>query len=145
MRPGSSPLPATTSVVVSKSYTQRERADLRGSRGDQPRRPGVSLSKLLRNFNVPQGGAQLAKKRRRHGGGPQRHQASSHLSPACLRSGPREFFEPFLIATEDAAERCPIFERPGTDFTQALSGVIEHRHGQHTYILHPGDTLYVPG
>jgi len=37
------------------------------------------------------------------------------------------------------------FEHPGTEFIHMLKGVIEYRHGQHTYILHPGDTLHVPG
>ena len=59
--------------------------------------------------------------------------------------GPHKLFEPFLITMEDEAERFPVFQHPGTEFIHMLKGVIEYRHGQHTYILHPGDTLHVPG
>jgi transcriptional regulator with XRE-family HTH domain len=75
---------------------------------------GVSLSTLFRNFDVPQGGAQLVKK----GAG---------------------------ITMQDEAERFPVFQHPGTEFIHMLKGVIEYRHGQQTYILHPGDTLTFQG
>jgi quercetin dioxygenase-like cupin family protein len=46
---------------------------------------------------------------------------------------------------DDEAERFPIFEHPGTEFIHMLKGVIEYRHGQETYVLHPGDTLTFQG
>ncbi|CAG9274394.1 helix-turn-helix domain-containing protein [Paraburkholderia unamae] len=102
---------------------------------------GVSLSTLFRNFDVPQGGAQLVKK----GAGMEvvrkgtKRGHTYHL--LAYDQGPRKAFEPFLITLEDEAERFPTFEHPGTEFIHMLKGVIEYRHGQQTYILHPGDTL----
>ena len=102
---------------------------------------GVSLSTLFRNFDVPQGGAQLVKK----GTGMEvvrkgtKRGHTYHL--LAYDQGPRKAFEPFLITMEDEAERFPTFEHPGTEFIHMLKGVIEYRHGQQTYILHPGDTL----
>ena len=102
---------------------------------------GVSLSTLFRNFDVPQGGAQLVKK----GTGMEvvrkgtKRGHTYHL--LAYDQGPRKAFEPFLITMEDEAERFPTFEHPGTEFIHMLKGVIEYRHGQQTYVLHPGDTL----
>ena len=102
---------------------------------------GVSLSSLFRNFDVPQGDAQLVKK----GAGMEvvrkgtKRGHTYHL--LAYDQGPRKAFEPFLITLEDEAERFPTFEHPGTEFIHMLKGVIEYRHGQQTYILHPGDTL----
>ncbi|NIE62491.1 XRE family transcriptional regulator [Burkholderia sp. Ax-1719] len=102
---------------------------------------GVSLSTLFRHFDVPQGGAQLVKK----GTGMEvvrkgtKRGHTYHL--LAYDQGPRKAFEPFLITMEDEAERFPTFEHPGTEFIHMLKGVLEYRHGQHTYVLHPGDTL----
>ncbi|WP_042264513.1 helix-turn-helix domain-containing protein [Paraburkholderia heleia] len=102
---------------------------------------GVSLSSLFRNFDVPQGDAQLVKK----GAGMEvvrkgtKRGHTYHL--LAYDQGPRKPFEPFLITLEDEAERFPTFEHPGTEFIHMLKGVIEYRHGQQTYVLHPGDTL----
>ncbi|WP_321889513.1 helix-turn-helix domain-containing protein [Paraburkholderia bannensis] len=102
---------------------------------------GVSLSTLFRGFDVPQGGAQLVKK----GAGMEvvrkgtKRGHTYHL--LAYDQGPRKAFEPFLITMDDEAERFPTFEHPGTEFIHMLKGVLEYRHGQHTYVLHPGDTL----
>ena len=93
---------------------------------------GVSMSTLFRNFDVPQGGAQLVKK----GGGMEvvrkgtKRGHTYHL--LAYDQGPRKLFEPFLITMEDEAERFPVFEHPGTEFIHMLKGVIEYRHGQQT-------------
>ena len=106
---------------------------------------GVSLSMLFRNFDVPQGGAQLVKK----GSGMEvvrKGTKSGHTYHLlAYDQGPRKLFEPFLITMEDVAERFPVFQHPGTEFIHMLKGVIEYRHGQQTYVLHPGDTLTFQG
>ena len=102
---------------------------------------GVSLATLFRNFDVPQGGAQLVRK----GTGMEvvrkgtKRGHTYHL--LAYDQGPRKAFEPFLITMDDEAERFPTFEHPGTEFIHMLRGVLEYRHGQQTYVLHPGDTL----
>ncbi|TKC79250.1 helix-turn-helix transcriptional regulator [Trinickia terrae] len=106
---------------------------------------GVSMSTLFRNFDVPQGGAQLVKK----GAGMEvvrkgtQRGHTYHL--LAYDQGPRKLFEPFLITMDDESERFPVFQHSGTEFIHMLKGVIEYRHGQQTYILHPGDTLTFRG
>jgi transcriptional regulator with XRE-family HTH domain len=106
---------------------------------------GVSMSALFRNYDIPDGGAQFVKK----GAGMEvvrkgtKRGHTYHL--LAYDQGPRKIFEPFLITMDDEAERFPIFEHPGTEFIHMLKGVIEYRHGQQTYVLHPGDTLTFQG
>ena len=59
--------------------------------------------------------------------------------------GPTKTFEPFLITIDHESETFPIFEHPGTEFIYMLEGSIEYRHGQHTYVLNPGDALTFDG
>lgn len=102
---------------------------------------GVSMSTLFRGFDVPEGGAQLVKK----GDGMEvvrkgtRRGHTYHL--LAYDQGPKKRFEPFLITMDDESETFPVFEHQGTEFIHMLKGVIEYRHGQQTYILHPGDTI----
>ncbi|MBB5411251.1 MULTISPECIES: helix-turn-helix domain-containing protein [unclassified Paraburkholderia] len=102
---------------------------------------GVSMSTLFRRFDVPEGGAQLVKK----GEGMEvvrkgtKRGHTYHL--LAYDQGPKKLFEPFLITMDDESETFPVFEHQGTEFIHMLKGVIEYRHGQQTYILHPGDTL----
>jgi transcriptional regulator with XRE-family HTH domain len=106
---------------------------------------GVSLSTLFRNYDVPRGGAQFVRK----GGGMEVVRKGTtrghtyHL--LAYDQGPKKIFEPFLITMDDESERFPVFEHPGTEFIHMLKGVIEYRHGQQTYVLHPGDTLTFQG
>lgn len=102
---------------------------------------GVSMSTLFRRYDVPEGGAQLVKKNEgmevvRKG---TKRGHTYHL--LAYDQGPKKLFEPFLITMDDESETFPVFEHQGTEFIHMLKGVIEYRHGQQTYILHPGDTL----
>lgn len=106
---------------------------------------GVSLSMLFRNYNMPEGGAQLVKScegmevvRR---GTKRGH--TYHL--LAYDQGPTKLFEPFLITMDDASEVFPTFEHPGVEFIYMLEGKIEYRHGQSTYLLEPGDSLTFRG
>lgn len=106
---------------------------------------GVSLAALFRRYNVPEGGAQLVKA----GEGMEvvrrgtRRGHTYHL--LAYDQGPQKLFEPFLISMDDASETFPTFEHPGTEFIYMLEGKIEYRHGQHTYVLEPGDALTFRG
>ncbi|KAM3095350.1 helix-turn-helix domain-containing protein [Phormidesmis sp. 146-35] len=106
---------------------------------------GVSLSTLFRNYNIPEGGAQLVKQ----GAGMEvvrrgtKRGHTYHL--LAYDQGPTKLFEPFLITMDDASEVFPTFEHPGTEFIHMLEGKIEYRHGQSTYILEPGDSLTFRG
>ncbi len=106
---------------------------------------GVSLSALFRNYNVPEGGAQLVK----NGEGMEvvrrgtKRGHTYHL--LAYDQGPTKVFEPFLITMDDASEVFPTFEHPGVEFIYMLEGKIEYRHGQSTYVLAPGDALTLRG
>jgi transcriptional regulator with XRE-family HTH domain len=106
---------------------------------------GVSLAHLFRYYDVPSGGAQLV----RSGAGMEvvrrgtRCGHTYHL--LAYDQGPQKTFEPFLITMDDASEIFPTFEHPGTEFLHMLEGRIEYRHGQHTYMLGPGDSLTFRG
>ncbi|HEV8262662.1 MAG TPA: XRE family transcriptional regulator [Burkholderiales bacterium] len=106
---------------------------------------GVSLAHLFRHYNMPSGGAQLVK----NGEGMEvvrrgtRRGHTYHL--LAYDQGPKKTFEPFLITMDDASEVFPTFEHPGTEFIHMFKGRIEYRHGQHTYVLEPGDSLTFRG
>ncbi|MDX2098894.1 MAG: XRE family transcriptional regulator [Leptolyngbyaceae cyanobacterium bins.59] len=106
---------------------------------------GISLSTLFRNYNVPEGGAQLVKQ----GEGMtvvRRGTRCGHTYQLlAYDQGPTKLFEPFLITMDDASEVFPTFEHPGVEFIHMLEGKIEYRHGQHTYLLEPGDSLSFRG
>lgn len=106
---------------------------------------GVSLGHLFRNYDRPDGGAQLVKNdagmevvRR----GTKRGHTYQLLA---YDKGPRKSFEPFLISMDDSSEIFQSFEHPGTEFIYMLTGRIDYRHGQHTYVLEPGDALTFRG
>jgi transcriptional regulator with XRE-family HTH domain len=106
---------------------------------------GVSLATLFRDYNMPQGNAQLVKKdeamevvRR----GSKRGHTYHLLS---YDQGPTKVFDPFLITIDHESEVFPSFEHPGTEFIYMLGGKIEYRHGNSTYVLSPGDSLTFRG
>ena len=106
---------------------------------------GVSLAILFRNYNMPEGGAQLVKS----GEGMEvvrrgtKRGHTYHL--LAYDQGPTKLFEPFLITMDDASEVFPTFEHLGVEFIYMLEGRIEYRHGQSTYLLEPGDSLTFRG
>ena len=106
---------------------------------------GVSLSTLFRNYDVPEGSAQLVKK----GEGMEvvrrgtKRGHTYHL--LAHEQGPTKLFEPFLITIDSPDATFPVFEHPGTEFLYMLEGRMEYRHGQHTYLLTPGDALTFRG
>jgi len=106
---------------------------------------GVTASVLMQRVGADDGGAQLIKAgegletvrsgtRRGH---------TYHLLAA--QRGPRKIFEPFLVTFNDKSETFPGFQHPGIEFIHMLAGVIHYRHGRHTYVLKPGDTLTFRG
>jgi transcriptional regulator with XRE-family HTH domain len=106
---------------------------------------GVTPSALMQRVGADDGGAQLIKSgegletvrsgtRRGH---------TYHLLAA--QRGPRKIFEPFLVTLNDKSEVFPGFQHPGIEFIHLLAGIIHYRHGRHTYVMKPGDTLTFRG
>jgi transcriptional regulator with XRE-family HTH domain len=106
---------------------------------------GVSMASLFRNLESREGGAQHIKA----GAGMEvvrrgtRRGHTYHL--LAYDRGPTKLFEPFLISMDDESETFPTFEHPGTEFIYMLQGKLEYRHGKHTYVLEPGDSLTFSG
>jgi transcriptional regulator with XRE-family HTH domain len=106
---------------------------------------GVTASVLMQRVGADDGGAQLI----RAGEGLEtvrsgtRRGHTYHLLAA--QRGPRKVFEPFLVTLNDRSEVFPGFQHPGVEFIHLLSGVLHYRHGRHTYVLRPGDTLTFRG
>ncbi len=102
---------------------------------------GISMASLFRNLEGREGGAQHIKS----GTGMQvvrrgtKRGHTYHL--LAYDRGPKKLFEPFLISLDDESEVFPLFEHPGTEFIYMLQGKLEYRHGKHTYLLEPGDSL----
>ncbi len=106
---------------------------------------GMPISLFFRDYDVPEGSAQLVKK----GKGMQvvrRGTKNGHsYQLLAYEQGPSKSFEPFLITMDDASEVFPSFQHQGTEFIYILKGKIEYRHGSNTYILLPGDSLMFSG
>lgn len=106
---------------------------------------GVTASVLMQRVGADDGGAQLI----RAGEGLEtvrsgtRRGHTYHLLAA--QRGPRKIFEPFLVTLNDRSEVFPGFQHPGIEFIHLLTGVLHYRHGRHTYVLRPGDTLTFNG
>ncbi|MEZ5926583.1 MAG: XRE family transcriptional regulator [Hyphomicrobiaceae bacterium] len=50
--------------------------------------------------------------------------------------------EPYLITLTEQADVFPIFQHDGLEFIYMLEGEVDYRHGNRTYRLLPGDSLY---
>ncbi|MEM1300004.1 MAG: XRE family transcriptional regulator [Pseudomonadota bacterium] len=50
--------------------------------------------------------------------------------------------EPFLITLDADSDAFPIFQHEGTEFIYMLEGEVAYAHGDQTYVLQPGDSLY---
>ena len=106
---------------------------------------GVTAAVLMQRIGTDDGGAQLI----RAGEGLEtvrsgtRRGHTYHLLAA--QRGPRKIFEPFLVTLNDKSEVFPGFQHPGIEFIHMLAGIIHYRHGRHTYVLRPGDTLTFRG
>jgi transcriptional regulator with XRE-family HTH domain len=106
---------------------------------------GVTASALMQRVGVEDGGAQLI----RAGEGLEtvrsgtRRGHTYHLLAA--QRGPRKVFEPFLVTLNDRSEVFPGFQHPGIEFLHVLTGSLHYRHGRHTYVMRPGDTLTFRG
>jgi transcriptional regulator with XRE-family HTH domain len=50
--------------------------------------------------------------------------------------------EPYLITLSEKAEAYPIFQHSGVEFLFMLDGKMEYRHGNRTFTMSPGDSLF---
>lgn len=102
---------------------------------------GLTLSRLFRDYDSPEGKAQLVKSgqgmeviRRGTKNGHTYHLLS-------YNRGHEKNFEPFLISMDDESEAFPTFQHDGIQFIHMLQGRIDYRHGKEIYPLEPGDSF----
>ena len=50
--------------------------------------------------------------------------------------------EPYLVTLTEESEVFPLFQHEGVEFIYMLSGEVVYRHGDRTYRLIPGDSLF---
>jgi transcriptional regulator with XRE-family HTH domain len=50
--------------------------------------------------------------------------------------------EPYLITLTEKSDVFPIFQHAGVEFLYMLEGEVGYRHGNKTYVLRPGDSLF---
>ena len=50
--------------------------------------------------------------------------------------------EPFLITLDEGSDAYPIFRHEGVEFIYMLKGEVTYAHGDSTYVLKPGDSLF---
>jgi transcriptional regulator with XRE-family HTH domain len=50
--------------------------------------------------------------------------------------------EPYLITLENLADVFPVFQHEGLEFIYILEGEVMYRHGEKTYQMKPGDSLF---
>ena len=55
---------------------------------------------------------------------------------------PRLAVEPYLITLTSESDVFPLFQHAGQEFLFILEGVVDYRHGNRTYRLEPGDSLF---
>lgn len=116
---------------------------------------GVTASALMQQVGADHGGAQLIRAGEgletvRSGARPSGTRRSGTrrghtYQLLAAQRGPRKVFEPFLVTLNDRSEMFPGFQHPGVEFIHVLSGILHYRHGRHTYVLRPGDSLTFRG
>ena len=55
---------------------------------------------------------------------------------------PRLAVEPYLITLTSESDVFPLFQHAGQEFLFILEGIVDYRHGNRTYRLEPGDSLF---
>jgi len=50
--------------------------------------------------------------------------------------------EPFLITLDEGSDAFPIFRHDGVEFLYMLEGEVAYAHGDKTYVMQPGDSLF---
>jgi transcriptional regulator with XRE-family HTH domain len=54
----------------------------------------------------------------------------------------RVMVEPYLITLTERSDVFPVFQHAGVEFLYMLEGEVGYRHGDKTYVMRPGDSLF---
>lgn len=106
---------------------------------------GMNFSELFKDFDRPEGTAQHVKAGQGHEVIRRGTERGHDYQLLAYQQGPHKTIEPFLVTMDDASEVFPTFIHPGVEFIYLLEGTLQYRHGNHTYLLTPGDSLTFDG
>ena len=105
---------------------------------------GVSVSTFLRSFDEAtraavhvQAGMGVESERRGSRAGHQ-YQLLGYLGP----NDSGVTVEPYMITLTRDSDVFPTFQHEGLEYLYMLEGVVEYRHGERTFLMRPGDSLF---
>lgn len=104
---------------------------------------GVPISHLLRRYEAKRVAVQV-----KSGEGvsmDRRGTRSGHQYQLLGHLGANEsgvIGEPYMITLTDKSDVFPTFQHDGIEFLYLLEGRIEYRHGEQTFLMEPGDSLF---
>lgn len=104
---------------------------------------GIPLSQLLRRFEEQRDAVQV-----KHGEGvsaERRGTRAGHQYQLLGYLGNNDsgvLVEPYMITLNDTSDTFPTFQHDGIEYMYFLEGSIEYRHGNKTYLMAPGDSLF---
>lgn len=104
---------------------------------------GVPLTQFLRRYEEPHPaihvkageGVEMSRQGTRAG---HQYNLLGHIGP--VAGG--VMVEPYLITLTDASDTFPTFQHEGAELIYMLEGCVEYRHGEASYRLEPGDSLF---
>lgn len=104
---------------------------------------GIPMSQLLRRFEEDRQAVQVksgegATAERRGSRAGHQYQLLGVLGPN--QSG--VVMEPYMITLNTESDVFPTFQHEGLEYLYFLEGRVEYRHGQNTYLMEPGDSLF---
>jgi len=104
---------------------------------------GIPMSQLLRRFEEDRQAVQVksgegASAERRGSRAGHQYQLLGVLGPN--QSG--VVVEPYMITLNTRSDVFPTFQHEGLEYLYFLEGRVEYRHGQNTYLMEPGDSLF---
>lgn len=104
---------------------------------------GVSITQLMRRFEEERMAVQV-----KHGEGvsmERRGTRAGHQYQLLGYLGPNEsgvVVEPYMITLTSDSDVFPTFQHDGVEYLYFLEGRVEYRHGEKTFLMGPGDSLF---
>jgi len=104
---------------------------------------GVSISTFLRRYEARRNAVHVkagegVKMERRGTRAGHQYQLLGYLGT----NGAGVTLEPYMITLTTDSDVFPTFQHEGVEYLYMLEGTVEYRHGDNTYLMQPGDSLF---
>jgi len=104
---------------------------------------GVSISTFLRRYEATRNAVHVkagegVKMERRGTRAGHQYQLLGYLGT----NGAGVTLEPYMITLTTDSDVFPTFQHEGVEYLYMLEGTVEYRHGDNTYLMQPGDSLF---